>query len=115
MSDVFEHNPGDHEDPVAGPTWLIGFIGVVLLVVVFLGVTSIYFDAEKAGEEYSALATVPLDLERLNQEQQAMLDGPPRWIITRVDQQEVDRQLVIPIDEAMQKIAQEMRRTIPGE
>ena len=56
MTDVFEHNVGDHEDPVAGPTWMIGFIGVVLLVVVVLGVASVYFQAEKTVEREVVLA-----------------------------------------------------------
>lgn len=115
MSDVYEHNPDDHEDPVAGVTWMIGFIGTVLLVVIVLGVTSIYFGAEIDEERETILAVEPLDLETLNAKQVAQLQGPPRWVITRLDQEEVDRQLIIPIDDAMARIAAEMGRPVPGE
>ena len=38
MSDHAEHNPGDHEDPLPGPTWIVTFLGVVLLAVIILGI-----------------------------------------------------------------------------
>ena len=39
MTDHYEHNIDNHGDPAASSTWLVGFIGVVLLVVTMLGVT----------------------------------------------------------------------------
>ena len=40
--EYLEHNPGDHEDPLAGPTWTVGIIGTVMFVVTVLGVASLY-------------------------------------------------------------------------
>ena len=44
MSDAYEHNPGDHEDPLAGPTWTLGITGIELFAVSVLGVAAIFYD-----------------------------------------------------------------------
>ena len=47
MHEVYEHNPGDHEDPLPGPTWILGILGSGLLGVVVLGVTALFFNADE--------------------------------------------------------------------
>ena len=113
MSDYYEHNPGDHEDPLPGPTWLIGFIGVVLLVVVVLGVTALYFDTETEEATVSVLQTTPMELEELDAQQLARLEGPPRWEVEVAEGSVTARRIVIPIDEAMERIVVEMGRQAP--
>ncbi len=49
MSEVYDHNPEEHDDPSAGPTWLTTVVGVLLLVATVLGVTALYYNV-KAGE-----------------------------------------------------------------
>ena len=44
MSDSYEHSPGDHEDPLAGPTWVIGVAGTAILIATVLGVTALFYD-----------------------------------------------------------------------
>ncbi len=108
MSDFYEHNPGDHEDPAPGPTWLIGFIGVVLLVVVVLGVTALFFDTETEEAAVNVLQTKALDLEELKALQLARLEGPARWEVEIKEGTVASRRIVIPIDEAMQQVVVEM-------
>ena len=73
MSEVFEHNPGDHEDPLTGPTWIIGFLGAVLLVVIMLGLTALYYSAAYQQEEIKIINPEPQELERLRTQQWAQL------------------------------------------
>ena len=46
MSKHYEHNIQDHEDPVAGYTWMIGLVGTVLLVVTVLATVALYYNIQ---------------------------------------------------------------------
>lgn len=105
MSDHAEHNPLDHEDPLPGPTWILGILGVVLLGVVVLGVTALFFNAdERMVDEKTAAALYP-EFEALKREQLARIDGPYRKVEVVENEQNVEH-VIIPIDDAMRKIAQ---------
>ena len=106
MSEYFEHNRGDHEDPLPGPTWLVAFIGAVLLAVVCLGVTALLYRAAEE-EETEKLAAEPAMLEAVRQSQRARITAPPHWEVTEIDNRIDERRLVIPIEDAMQKIVEE--------
>jgi hypothetical protein len=113
MTDTYEHNPNDHEDPVAGPTWTVSIVGAVLFVVSVLGVAALYYNVvseEEVAKRYEdppadETRQKPLtDLQQLDREQLARLDGPVR-IERRVEVPE--GALVIPIDQAMELIIEE--------
>ena len=109
MSDAFEHNPDDHEDPAAGPTWLMGAVGVLLLVAILLALTAMYYNvkAEKVQEE---VVSRPFrDIEKLRQSQRALLEDEPRWVTRQEVAGEVQA-LVIPIDRAMDIVVAEQER-----
>lgn len=108
MSDAYEHNPGDHEDPLPGPTWIIGILGTVLLGVVVLGVTALFFNADARMIERNVLANPYPELDALKAEQAARLAGPPR-IVEVNENDRVIETVVIPIEQAMEKIAQRAR------
>ena len=118
MSDLFEHNPGDHEDPLAGPTWIIGFLGAVLLAVIGLGLTALYYNAQHKEEEAKIVKRDPLELEHLRAMQLAVIDAKPHWreemekVEGKNDEQKV-RALSIPIDHAMELVVQESGKTKP--
>ncbi|MHC4991565.1 MAG: hypothetical protein ACYTGC_11355 [Planctomycetota bacterium] len=108
MSEIYEHNPEDHEDPIPAATWLIGFIGAVLLVIIVLGLTSLFYGADAEELERKVLAQTPIDRDRLEQTQLAWLEGPPRRVVTQQDGEIVDDQIVIPIEDAMARVVAEM-------
>ena len=106
MSDAYEHNPGDHEDPRAGITWFIGFVGSVAFVVTTLAVWALYYNVKGEQEQESFVAPVREEVAELKSSQQALLAGPPRWI--KVDESgETVRRYIIPIEQAMELVVQE--------
>jgi hypothetical protein len=108
MSDVYEHNIGDHEDPVPSATWLIGFLGAVLLLVICLGITALAY-SEQHVEFVDKVETATVEqLQQLRQEQEARLNAEPHWQITKTDAGE-DKALIIPLDQAMQAVIGEYR------
>ena len=77
MTEVFEHNPdpSDHEDPLTGPSWYVGLVGGLILVVTLLGLTALYYN-EKAGETQKKVAEFPAELEDLRAKQKKRLTSP---------------------------------------
>jgi hypothetical protein len=105
MSDNLEHNIGDHEDPLPGPTWIIGILGSVLLAVVILGVTALFFNADARVVDEKVIDQTYPQFEVMKQAQLAKLQGPPR-ILEVNENERVVESVVIPIDVAMRKIAE---------
>lgn len=106
MSETFDHNLGDHDDPVAGPTWFLGLVGAVLMVVTVLGLTALYYNM-KAGEvEVEVIDQPRLDVLELRRQQEQLLAGPPRRV-TRDEQGKTVEALVIPIQQAMELVVEE--------
>src|SRR5262245_2113458 len=107
MSEVFEHNPGDHEDPLTGPTWLIGLLGAVLLAVIGMGLTALLYNAQSQEEMRKIQMRDPAELIALRAAQQARLHADPHWeISTDVDGHE-HKALIIPINQAMEQIVKD--------
>ncbi len=106
MTELYEHNPEDHEDPVSGATWFVGFLGAVLLVVTLLGVAALYYKVK--AEKVQAVVITPdqAEVKELRRQQEALLTGPTRWV-ERDDQGQTVDALVIPIERAMELIVQE--------
>lgn len=113
MSEQYEHNPGDHEDPVAGSTWLVGMVGAVLLTVIILGLTALLYQVQDEEMIEHVILAEPEELIRLRAEQQKQLNDPPRFQERPAgeDGSEMVRSLVIPIDQAMEIIAKEQGRS----
>lgn len=112
MTEVFDHNPGDHDDPLTGPTWIIAFLGAVLLAVIMLGLTALYYNAKREEDTVKIITRDPQELLDLRQSQQARLTGEPRWEeeLVKVEGQEKEQivpRLVIPIDQAMELMVKE--------
>lgn len=107
MSEVYEHNPEDHEDPLSGPTWLMGVIGAVLLLVIILGLTALYYGASQEEMREKVYTRDYPDLVELRAQQRARLTGEPHWEEREVNM-EIVRALVIPIDQAMDLVAEEV-------
>lgn len=89
--------------------WMIGFLGTVLLVVVVLGVTALYYGA--AGDEVvtKMIKGEPHDIGLLRKQQEAQLqltaweDRPPAQ-----PGGARAKALVIPIEDAKEIVAREM-------
>jgi len=121
ITEIYEHNPGDHEDPVPGPTWIIGFLGAVLLVVIMLGITALYYTQRKQENQQKVVLRDPDELVKLHKAQARRLGAPAHWEVTAVQEEvKVDgkpaikttrsKSLVIPIELAMQRVIAEASR-----
>jgi hypothetical protein len=115
MTEVFEHNLGDHEDPLPGPTWIIAFLGIVLLSVIMLGLTALYYNAQHQEQTRKVVVRDPMELQHLRETQQAQLTRGPAWVEEKVkvegqNQEQVVPALVIPIDQAMDAVVKEYAR-----
>ncbi len=108
MTDVFEHNPDDHDDPVAGPTWLVGLLGAILLVVILMGVTALYYNVKGQELDDQFVNVERLEVRELRHQQEARLRGPSRWE-KRDDQGETVEALIIPIERAMELVVEEAK------
>ncbi len=111
MTEVFEHNldPSDHEDPLTGPSWYVGLVGGLILVVTLLGLTALYYN-EKTSETQSPekfVAKIPAELEELRAGQKKRLTSPAHREV-RDEAGEQITALVIPIDDAMQLVLEEL-------
>jgi hypothetical protein len=106
MSEIYEHNQGDHEDPLSGPTWTVGVVGVILLVVICLGTAAIFYSVFAAELDRKVINQPHLEYEQNRAENLERLDGPPRYEL-RPDLPEGEKALVIPIEQAMSAMAQE--------
>ena len=102
MSDYIEHNPGDHEDPLAGPTWTIGIIGVILLAVTLLGLAALFYSTADGEIDEKVLSVAGGTLDEMEAEQEARLTG------VRLEKRvEGEDSLVIPIERAMELLVEE--------
>ncbi|MHC4080189.1 MAG: hypothetical protein ACYS15_13410 [Planctomycetota bacterium] len=106
MTEVYEHNPDDHDDPTAGFTWLMGLVGALLLVVIILGLTALYFNVKAEMFQRQVVSAERLELQALRREQEALLAGPPRFI-EREQQGETVTAYIIPIEQAMEIVVRE--------
>ncbi len=106
MTDHPEHNIDDHEDPAASSTWLMGFIGAVLLVVTMLGVTALYYNLKATQVDTEVVQVDIDDVKKARSEQEGRLTAPVHWE-ERDDGGEVTRELIIPLERAMTIVVEE--------
>ena len=112
MSEVFEHNLGDHEDPLTGPTWIVAFLGAVLLTVITLGLTALFYNAQAQEQQQKVVLRDAQELENLLTHQREQIMGNPRWVEQQVtvegaEKPQLSRSLVIPINQAMELVVKE--------
>ena len=107
MTEVFEHNPSDHEDPRAGITWFIGSVGAMMLTVTMLAVWALYYNVKADEVEATVVLPIREDVVELARRQEALLAGSPRWMDLVDAQGQPVRTYVIPVERAMQIVVQE--------
>ena len=107
MTDHHEHNIDDHEDPASSSTWLVGFIGVVLLVVTMLGVTALYYNVKAQQVEEAVVKPDVDEPKKLRRQQEWRLTNPDARWEERDDGGEVTRELIIPLETAMKIVVEE--------
>ncbi len=106
MTDVYEHNPEEHEDPTAGLTWFMGLLGALVLVVIMLGITALYYNVKAQQVRDQVVSPQRREVLELRLQQEALLADPPRWV-ERDEQGQTVRAYVIPIEQAMESVVEE--------
>ncbi len=101
VSDVYEHNPEDHDDPSAGPTWLVGLIGTVLLGVIVMTTTALYYNVKASEFEGQFVHPAREEVLVLRRQQEALLRGG--WVEIS-EQGETVRKQVLPVERAMELV-----------
>jgi len=71
VTEGFEHNPGDHEDPRAGITWFIGSVGMMMLAVTMLAVWALYYNVKADQVETAVVLPIREDVVELQRRQAA--------------------------------------------
>lgn len=107
MTDIHEHNPGDHEDPTPGSTWLVGIVFTVIFAIIVLALTALTYNVDREEIQRKVVDVEPLERQQLRVAQEEKLHGEPRWV-EQIENDQVVRALVIPIDQAMDLVVQEM-------
>ncbi|MBX3374013.1 MAG: hypothetical protein KF817_09265 [Phycisphaeraceae bacterium] len=113
MSDHSEHNPSDHEDPLAGPTWTVGIAGILLLAALVLGGTALTYQVRGREQARVQVAPAVAAVEALRAEQRGRLAGPARREL-RDDSESGEPALVIPIDAAIDLVVRDAAGQRPG-
>lgn len=103
MSDA-QHTPvsGQNEDPTGGPTWVVGIAGAILTVVTVLGVTSVYYAAQRAEEHHKVMTVRSQEAEIRREADRMALMNEAYWE-QWTDADGVlagERSLVVPMDVA---------------
>lgn len=111
MSDYepsLEHDP--QEDPAAGLTWTVGFIGTALLVTSVVGVTALMYAVVDKVQEDTVVApltnTVPRELAALREKQNLRLARSAHYEL-RPENTDGERSIVIPVERAMEIMVRE--------
>ncbi len=97
-----DHPAGDHEDPSGGLTWVVGVAGAVLTIVTVLGVTALYYGAERAETHRKVVTVRSQEAEIRREADRLALEDQPHWE-QWTDADGVlagERTLVVPIDTA---------------
>jgi len=109
VSQTYEHNPGDHEDPAPGMTWMMGIIGILILVVIYFGIAAVYRDSDRLddADKYQAEAELPVEAVERAAKQQIQTNT---WMTVENAEGVKENRWTIPIDRSMELMAQQLRR-----
>jgi hypothetical protein len=66
----FEHNPGDHDDPKADSTWVIGIGGVIVLIVLIVAITVLYYKTDEEFIIERVVNETPAEIRKLRSAQE---------------------------------------------
>lgn len=106
MTEVFDHNPGERDDPKVVPIWYLGLVGAVLLIVIVFGLTAIYSTVQAEAFQVQVINRTHREVAEVLRKQEAMLDGGT----VEVEQQgQTVRKKTIPIERAMELVVEEAR------
>ena len=106
MTEGYEHHPEDHGDPAPGFIWFVGLLGALLLVVVMLGLTALYYNVKAEVFQKRVVSERRLEVQEHRQAQEVLLAGPPRFL-ERQEQGQTVTAYIIPIERAMQLVVDE--------
>ena len=112
MTSVYEHNPGDHEDPVPSSTWMVGIVGVIVLLVTIFGLTALLYRASGDELQEKVISRSFEEVGDLRESQEKLLHHEAGWIkrdIPGTEGKEQEDVFVIPIESAMELVIQEAR------
>ena len=102
MNEVYEHNPGDHEDPVPASTWMVGLVGTIALVIIMLGLTALYYNAKSEEFTEKHLVMETRELAELRSKQARLIQS--WWKDAGAER------YGMPVDVAMQRYVDQVKR-----
>lgn len=89
---------------------MVSIVGIILLVVIFLGLTALYYNFANSEVAERVIGRATVEVDELNAAQHARIEGSPHWESRQVegaDEGVMDDHLIIPIDRAMQLVVDE--------
>lgn len=69
----FEHNPGDHDDPKGDSTWVIGLAGTIVLIVLVIAITVLYYHTDASYVQERVVNEAPSEILDLRSKQNGHL------------------------------------------
>jgi len=107
VSDTYEHNPGDHEDPQGSATWLVGIVGTIIFIALVMGVTAMLKATVARTTDEVMVKTAPVELNQVIERDQQRLHAEPRVIAYRDVNDERRTRIAIPLDRAIELTAEQ--------
>ena len=107
MSEGHEHNTTLLEDPLPGPTWLVGFIGTVMALVIVLGVTALLRMTQQETFEEISVDVPPVEMMEMSAAADEHFTADPRYQEYVDTDGTLKQRLIIPLDDAMDQVVQE--------
>jgi len=90
-------------------TWMMGIIGILILVVIYFGIAAVYRDSDRLddADKYQAEAELPVEAMERAAKQQIQTNT---WMTVENAEGVKENRWTIPIDRSMELMAQQLRR-----
>ena len=96
-----EHNKEDHEDPTAGPLWIIGACSCVVFIAVFLALTALFYQVDRVEFGGKVEGIENQDRQVMIEAQAFLRNQDARWVEYTDAQDQKQQRLEVPIDHAI--------------
>jgi hypothetical protein len=102
-----EHNAEDHEDPTAGPLWIVGVCSCVIFIAVFFALTALFYQVDRVEFGGKVESIENQDRQVVIEAQAFLRNQDARWVEYTDAQDQTQQRLEVPIDHAIGTIVQQ--------